>query len=86
VLNLSTIAFEKQQVKNYRSIKIFNMEHKKRLEELNKESLEKLEEYLKTKETLLQVDREKVHKSKEEWQVAWGKLMEALMVLERLEI
>jgi hypothetical protein len=34
----------------------------------------------------LQVDREKVHKSKEEWQVAWGKLMEALMVLERLEI
>lgn len=62
------------------------MEHKKRLEELNKESLEKLEEYLKTKETLLQVDREKVHKSKEEWQAAWGKLMEALMVLERLEI
>jgi len=62
------------------------MEHKKRLEELNKESLEKLEEYLKTKETLLQEDHEKVHLAKEEWQVAWSKLMEALMVLERLEI
>jgi hypothetical protein len=62
------------------------MEHKKRLEELNKESLEKLGEYLKTKETLLQEDHEKVNKAKEEWQVAWSKLMEALMVLERLEI
>ena len=62
------------------------MEHKTRLEELNKESLQKLEEYLKTKETLLEEDHEKVHKAKEEWQVAWSKLMEALMVLERLEI
>jgi len=28
----------------------------------------------------------KLHKAKEEWQVAWNKFMEALMVLERLEI
>lgn len=62
------------------------MEHKKRLEELNTESLQKLEEYLKTKETLLNEDHKNVHKAKEEWQVAWNKLMEALMVLERLEI
>lgn len=62
------------------------MEHKKRLEELNNESLQKLEEYLKTKETLLDEDHEKVKKAKEEWQVGWNKLMEALMVLERLEI
>ena len=62
------------------------MEHKKRLEELNTESLQKLEEYLKTKETLLEDDHEKVNKAKEEWQVAWNKLMETLMVLERLEI
>ena len=61
------------------------MEHKKRLEELNSESLQKLEEYLKTKEVLLE-DHEKVSKAKEEWQVAWNKLMETLMVLERLEI
>lgn len=62
------------------------MEHKKRLEELNNESLQKLEEYLKTKEALLDEDHEKVKKAKEEWQVGWNKLMEALMVLERLEI
>ena len=61
------------------------MEHKKRLEELNQESLQKLEEYLKTKEILLNEDHD-VHKAKEEWQKAWNKLMEALMVLERLEI
>ena len=62
------------------------MEHKKKLEELNKESLQKLEEYLKTKEILIQEDHERVHKAKEEWQLAWNKLMEALIVLERLEI
>jgi hypothetical protein len=62
------------------------MEHKKKLEALNKESLQKLEEYLKTKGTLIEEDHEKVHKAKEEWQVAWNKLMEALIVLERLEI
>jgi hypothetical protein len=62
------------------------MEHKKRLEELNTESLEKLEEYLKTKEIIVEEDHEKVRKAKEEWQIAWNKLMEALMVLERLEI
>lgn len=62
------------------------MEHKRKLEELNKESLEKLEEYLKTKETLLDQDHKNVNEAKEEWQVAWNKLMEALMVLERIEI
>lgn len=62
------------------------MEHKKKLEELNKESLQKLEDYVKTKGTLKEEDHEKVHKAKEEWQLAWNKLMEALMVLERLEI
>ena len=62
------------------------MEHKKKLEELNSESLQKLEEYLKTKETLLDENHENIHKAKEEWQASWNKLMEALMVLERLEI
>lgn len=62
------------------------MEHKKRLEELNQQSLQNLEEYLKSKELLLEEDHTKVNKAKEEWQVAWNKLMETLMVLERLEI
>jgi len=63
------------------------MEHKKKLEELNKESLQKLEEYLKTKEIVLKEDEhKKLHSAKEEWQLAWNKLMEAILVLERLEI
>ena len=62
------------------------MEHKKKLEELNKESLQKFEEYVKAKGTLKEEDHENLHRAKDEWQVAWNKLMEALMVLERLEI
>ena len=63
------------------------MEHKKKLEELNKQSLHKLEEYLKAKEIVLKEDEhKKLHSAREEWQVAWNKLMEALLVLERIEI
>ena len=62
------------------------MEHKKKLEELNSESLQKFDEYVKAKGELKSEDHEKLHKAKDEWQVAWNKLMEALMVLERLEI
>ena len=62
------------------------MEHKNKLEELNKESLAKLEEYVKTKEGLKEEDHEKLHQAKEEWQGSWNKLMEVLMMLERLEI
>lgn len=62
------------------------MKHKKKLEELNKKSLQKLEEYVKTKGELKKEDHEKLHKAKDEWQVAWNKVMEALIVLERLEI
>ncbi len=62
------------------------MEHKKRLEELHKESLQKVEEYLKTKGKLKEEHHASLHKAKAEWQAAWSKLMETLIVLERLEI
>jgi len=62
------------------------MDHKNKLEELHKESLLKLDEYVKTKAELKTEDHEKLHQAKDEWQVAWNKLMEALIVLERLEI
>jgi hypothetical protein len=62
------------------------MEHKKKLEELNKESLNKLEDYIQTKKNLKEDDHKKLHEAKEEWQIAWNKLMEALLVLERIEI
>lgn len=62
------------------------MEHTKRLEELNSESVLKLEEYLKSKEGLKEDDHKKLHTAKEEWQAAWIKIREVLMVLERIEI
>jgi hypothetical protein len=62
------------------------MDHKKRLEELNRESLQKFEEYMQTKAELNKEDHEKLNQAKDEWQVAWNKFLEAMMVLERLEI
>ncbi len=62
------------------------MDHKNKLEELNKEALEKLENYMKEKGTGESAEYEKVHSAKEEWQHAWNKMMEALIILEKLEI
>ena len=62
------------------------MDHKHKLEELNKEALEKLENYMKEKGESGSENHEMVNKAKAEWQVAWNKLMETLLVLERLEI
>lgn len=62
------------------------MDDKNKLEELNKEALEKLENYMKEKGTSGSEEHEKVHSAKEEWQLAWNKLMETLLVLEKLEI
>lgn len=62
------------------------MEHTNKLEALNKESLEKLEAYLKAKGELKKEHHEQLHNAKDEWQLAWIKLREVLMVLERIEI
>lgn len=62
------------------------MDHKQELEKLNSESLRQMEEYLKSKGELKEDEHLKVVKAKEEWQVAWNKFMETLMVLERLEL
>ncbi len=59
------------------------MEQTKRLEELNKESLQELDDYIKT---LKEEHHEAAHKAKDEWQAAWTRMKEALMVLERIEI
>ncbi len=61
------------------------MEHKKKLEDLNRESLQKFEEWVKTK-GLKAEDHATIHKAKDDWQVAWNKFMETLIVLEQLEI
>ena len=62
------------------------MEHKKKLEELNKESLKKFEEWVNAKGKLKEEDHFKLHQAKDDWQAAWSKFMEALMMLERLEL
>ena len=62
------------------------MEHKEKLEELNKVSLEKAEEYLKSKGEIEQEHHEKISEAKKEWQASWNKFLEVLMVLEKLEI
>ncbi len=62
------------------------MDHKEKLAELHKASVEKLDEYLKTKGDIKKDHHEKVHAAKDEWTNAWNKMMEALLVLERLEI
>ena len=62
------------------------MDPKQKLEELNKETVKQFEEYLKSKGQLKEDEHLKVVKASEEWQKAWNKFMEALLVLERLEI
>ena len=62
------------------------MDHKNKLEELNNEALQKLEDYMKEKGSAGGEEHDKVHSAKREWQLAWNKLMETLLVLEKLEI
>jgi hypothetical protein len=60
--------------------------HKNRLEELHHESIQEFEKYMDSKNPVNQEDHEKLTKAKEEWQAAWNKFLEALIVLERIEI
>lgn len=62
------------------------MDHKEKLTELHQEALQKVDELLKAKGELKQEDHEQIHSAKEEWNKAWNKMMEVLLVLERLEI
>lgn len=62
------------------------MEHKEHLEKLNAESLKKIEAYIRGKRDLKPEAHEKIRSAKEEWQLAWNKLMEAMLVFERIEI
>ena len=62
------------------------MDYREQLEKLNTASLKHIEEYLKSKGQLKEDEHLKVVKAKEDWQLAWNKFMETLMVLERLEL
>jgi hypothetical protein len=62
------------------------MDHKKRLEELHKEAFQNFEAYVKSKGKLEKEHHQKLQEAKANWQNAWNKLVETMMVLERLEI
>lgn len=62
------------------------MEHKKELDELNRKSLDKIDEYVKTKKNLRKEHHEKLDEAKKKWQATWSDLMEVLMYLETVEI
>jgi hypothetical protein len=62
------------------------MDQKKKLEELHKESLQHLDDYIKSKKEIKQDDHEKLHSAKEEWKTAWNKLLQVLFVLDKIEI
>ncbi len=62
------------------------MDHKKELDALNKKSLDKLDQYLKTKNNLGKDHHEKLEDAKKKWQASWSDLMDVLMYLERIEI
>lgn len=62
------------------------MEHKETLNDLNRAKLEKVDAYLQEKGNVPEEHKEKIEAAKKEWQVAWNKFLEALLVLERLEI
>ncbi len=62
------------------------MEHTKELEDLNKKSLEKIDEFLKSKNNLDQEHHEKINEAKSKWQSSWTDFMNVLIYLETLEL
>ena len=62
------------------------MEHTKRLEELNKEALAKLDEYIKSRGEVAEEHNEKIGIAKDKWQSAWNEFLETLVVLQKVEI
>ena len=59
--------------------------NREELEKAHQQSLRQYEDYIAQKK-ITGGDSEKIKQAKNEWEVAWNKLMETLLVLERLEI
>jgi hypothetical protein len=67
-------------------IKTIIMEHIIELDELNKKSLQKIDEYLNTKDNLGKEHHAKLDDAKNKWQSSWTDMMDVLMYLETIEI
>jgi hypothetical protein len=62
------------------------MENKQMLEDIHQQSLEKIEEYLKSKGSLKPEQHDKINEAKTKWQNSWADFMDVLMYLERIEL
>jgi CRISPR/Cas system-associated protein Cas10 (large subunit of type III CRISPR-Cas system) len=60
------------------------MDTKNKLNDLNREALEKVENYIKEKGIEGLGHHDKIYNAKEEWQLAWNKLMETMLILEKI--
>jgi len=55
------------------------MEHKKILDDLNRQKLEKIDEYLKTKKNIPPEHQNMLDHAKSKWQEAWTKYLDVIM-------
>ena len=62
------------------------MEPTKHFEDLHKATLEKLDDYMKSKASQDPEQHAKINVAKDKWQLAWNDFLETLVVLEKLEI
>jgi hypothetical protein len=62
------------------------MEHKEILDDLNRQKLEKIDQYLKTKKNIPPEHQTMLDRAKEKWQEAWAKYLDTIMYLETLEL
>ena len=64
------------------------MTHKEEMEALHQEYLARVNDLIDRKKAAEEpnADDDKIKQVKDDWQLAWNKLMETLLVLERLEI
>ena len=58
----------------------------KRTWQTKQKSLDKIDEYLKTKKNLGKEHHEKLNEAKNKWQSSWAELMDVLMYQETVEI
>ncbi len=62
------------------------MEPTKQFDDMHKATLEKLDDYLKSKAGKDVDHQQKIGAAKDKWQSAWNEFLETLVVLEKLEI